>query len=258
MDILGFGMTQIATFLLVLARVAGIFTTGPIFGNTNVAPIVRVAIALCLTFVFLPMAKYNQIELSLLPFLLAIVKETLVGVIMGFLASLVFVAVQMAGAFVDLVIGFGFAAVVDPMTKQNNAVIGQLQNLAATLLFLTVNGHHLMIRGLADSFAVLPLGQMSLSPETAGGIFQSFAVIFLAALKIGAPIVGAIFLTDVSLGILSRTVPQLNAFVVGFPVKLGVGLAAVFIVMPVAFVVMSGLFAGMHRDLMTLLRHLSL
>lgn len=258
MDILGFGTTQIATFLLVLARVGGIFTSGPVFGNANVTPMVRVAIALCLAFVFLPMAHFDASNLESASYALAVVKEALVGVIMGFLVSLLFTAIQMAGAFIDLEIGFGFASVVDPMSKQNNAVIGQLQNLAATLLFLAINGHHLMIRGLADSFSVLPLGQMSLSAETASGIAQSFAVIFLAALKIGAPVVGAIFLTDVSLGILSRTVPQLNVFVVGFPAKLAVGMAAVLTVMPVAFGVMTGLFSGIEHDLTVLLKHLAL
>ena len=255
MDLFGFGIREIATFLLVLTRVGGIFTTAPVFGNVNVAPMVRVGIATCLAFVFLPIAQYDVSHLALLPFALAVVKEAMVGIAMGFLASLVFAAIQMAGAFVDLQVGFGFANVVDPMIKQRNAVIGQLQNLAATLLFLALNGHHLMLRGLADSFSVLPLGQATFSADIAGGVMHTFAVIFLAALKIGAPVVGAIFLTDVSLGILARTVPQLNVFVVGFPAKLTVGLFTVLAVMPVAFAVMAGLFSGLHSDLMALLKY---
>lgn len=255
-DLFGFGITQIVTFILVLARVGGIFTSAPVFGNVNVAPMVRVAIAISLAFVFLPMAKYDSPNLDFLPFALAIVKEALVGLVMGYLAALMFAAIQMAGAYIDLQVGFGFASVVDPMVREQNAVLGQLQNLAATLLFLVMNGHHFMIRGLADSFTVLPLGQMALSPEAAGGMMHVFASIFLAALKIGAPVVGAIFLTDVSLGILARTVPQLNVFVVGFPAKLTVALLAVIAVLPVAFGVMTGLFGGLHRDLMVLVRHL--
>lgn len=257
MDIFGFGITQIATFLLVLARVGGIFTSGPIFGNPNVAPMARIAIALSLAFIFFPMAHYDASHLELFTFVLVIVKEALVGLVMGFVASLMFLAVQMAGAFVDLQIGFGFANVVDPMQKEHNAVLGQLQNMAATLLFLAINGHHLMVRGLADSFSVLPLGTMSFAPSAAGGMIHAFAVIFLAALKIGAPVVGAIFLTDVSLGILARTVPQLNVFVVGLPAKLTVGLVAVFAVMPVAFAVMTRLFSGLEADLVTLLKQLA-
>ena len=270
MDLLGFGISQVLTFLLVLIRVAGIFTAAPIFGNVNVTPWVRVAIAVCLAFVFLPMAHppfppllrggeggvfLNGSEGGGLPaFIVMIVKEALVGLVMGFLVAMMFAAIQMAGAFIDLQVGFGFANIVDPMMKQHNAVIGQLYNLAATLLFLALNGHHLMIRGLADSFAVLPLGGMVVTPGATAGMVQVFAVLFVAALKIGAPVVGAIFLTDVSLGILARTVPQLNVFVVGFPAKLTVGLLAVFAVLPITFVVMRGLFGGLERDLVRLLR----
>jgi len=255
MDILGFGITQIMTFLLVLVRVAGIFSVAPIFGNANVSPYVRVGIAAVLAFVFVPMAHPPSVEsMDLLSFVLMVAKEALVGLAMGFFASMMFTAIQIAGAYIDLQIGFGFANVIDPMLKQHNAVVGQLYNFAATLLFLALNGHHLMIRGLSDSFAVLPLGGASLASDSATGIIQVFATLFVSALKIGAPVVGAIFLTDVALGILARTVPQLNVFVVGLPAKLTVGMLAIFAVMPIAFVVMTGLFQGLERDLVRLLR----
>jgi len=256
MDILGFGISQIVTFILVLARVGGIFSVAPIFGNVNVAPMVRVGIAAALAFVFVPMAHFDASHLDFLSFTLVIVKETIVGLVLGFLAALMFAAIQMAGAFIDMQVGFGFASVVDPMSKQQNAVIGQLYSLVATLIFLAINGHHLMLRGLADSFSVLPLGTMSISTSVTAGMMQVFATIFLAALKIGAPVVGAVFLTDVSLGILARTVPQLNVFVIGFPAKLTVGLLAVIFVLPVAVAVMSGLFSGLEHDLVRLLKYL--
>jgi len=256
MDLLGFTITQAVTFVLVLARVGGIFTVAPVFGNVNVSPYVRIGIAGALAFVFLPMAHFRATDLDMMTFVLVIAKEVAVGLVMGFLAAMMFAAIQMAGAYVDLQVGFGFANVVDPMMKQHNAVIAQLYNLCATLLFLAVNGHHLMIRGLADSFAVLPLGAMTMAPNATAGVMQLFVVLFMAALKIGAPVVGAIFLTDVALGILARTVPQLNVFVVGLPAKLTVGMLAVFAVLPVAFVVMTGLFGGLERDLIRLLRYI--
>lgn len=254
MDLLGFGISQIVTFLLVLVRVAGIFTVAPIFGNVNVTPFVRVGIAVCLAFVFLPMAHFDASHMDFMNFVLVIAKEALVGIVMGFLAAMMFAAIQMAGSFIDLQIGFGFAQIVDPTTKQHSAVVGQLYNLSATLLFLVLNGHHLMIRGLADSFAILPLGHMAVAPSATTGMIEVFAILFLSALKIGAPVVGAIFLTDVALGILARTVPQLNVFVVGFPAKLTVGLLAIFAVMPMAFVVMSRLFGGLEHDIIRLLK----
>lgn len=256
MDILSFSISEIVTFILVLARVGGIFTSGPIFSNSNVSPIVRITIAVSLSFVFLPMAHYDASHIDILPFILVIIKETLVGLVMGFLASLLFAAVQMAGGFIDLQIGFGFGNMVDPMQKEHSAVIGQFYNMCAILLFLIMNGHHMMIRGLADSFAVLPLGKMAISPDAAGGIMQTFATIFVASLKIGAPVVGAIFLTDVALGVLSRTVPQLNVLVVGMPAKMAVGFFVISAVLPFIFAVMMGLFSGLYGDLMAILRHM--
>ena len=247
-------ISQMTTFVLVLVRVAGIFTVAPIFGNVNVAPMVRVGMAACLAFVFLPMAQFDASGLEFLPFLLVVVKEALIGIVMGFLASMIFTAIQMAGSYIDLQVGFGFANVVDPMMKHHSAVIGQLYNFAATLLFLALNGHHLMIRGLADSFAVLPLGSATRSAEATSTILQIFVVLFVASLKIGAPVIGAIFLTDVSLGILARTVPQLNVLVVGFPAKLTVGMLAVFAALPLTLAVMTRLFGGLERDIVRLLR----
>jgi flagellar biosynthetic protein FliR len=254
MEIIGFGMSQITTFLLVLARVGGIFTTAPLMSNVHLSPMVRVATALALTFVFVPMVHYDATGFDMLRYLVALTKEIAIGLAMGFLVSLMFAAIQMAGAYVDLQVGFGFAQIVDPMSNEQNAVMGQFQNLVATLLFLSINGHHMMIRGLADSFAVVPIGEVVFSPTAAGGIMKVFAIIFIAALKIGAPVVGAIFLTDVALGILARTVPQLNVFVVGFPAKIMVGYAVMLAVLPIAFAVMNSLFGGMHRDLVALLR----
>lgn len=257
MDLFAFGLANVITFLLVLARVAGIFTAAPIFGNVNVAPMVRVSIALALAFVFFPMARCESVPTDLLPFISAVAKEALVGLCMGFLASLMFTAIQMSGALIDLQVGFGFAQIVDPMTRENHAVISQLHNFAATLLFLALNGHHFMINGLADSFSILPLGEVALQGAAVGELLQAFAGIFVAALKIGAPVVGAIFLTDVALGILARTVPQLNVFVVGLPAKMAVAMLAVIAVMPMAFAVMSRLFMGLQKDIAVLIRTLA-
>ena len=110
MDLLGFGIGKLVTFLMVLARVGGIFTLAPVFGNQNVTRLARLAIAVSLTFVFVPMVNYSVTSFEIFGFLTVILKETLVGVLMGFLASMVFSAVTMAGSYIDLAMGLGFAA----------------------------------------------------------------------------------------------------------------------------------------------------
>ena len=256
MDLLGFGMSKLVTFLMVLARVGGIFTLAPVFGNQNVTRLARIAIAVSLTFVFVPMVNYSLTSFEIIPFLTVIFKEIMVGVLMGFLASMVFSAITMAGSYIDLAMGLGFSQQVDPMTKERTAVMGQLQTLVATLIFLAVNGHHIMIRGLADSFSVIPIGAMTFNPAAAKGMLFVFSAVIMAALKISAPVVGIIFITDVAMGIMGRTVPQMNIFNVGFALKLAVGLLVVIVVLPSTATIVTGLFMGLHRDFMVLLRNL--
>ena len=113
-----------------------------------------------------------------------------------------------------------------------------------------------MIRGLADSFNVIPIGAMTFSPAAANGLLFVFSAVIMAALKISAPVVGIIFITDVAMGIMGRTVPQMNIFNVGFALKLVVGLLVVIVVLPLTATIVTGLFAGLHRDFMVLLRNL--
>lgn len=252
-----FFVNQATKFLLVLARVGGIFTTAPVFANVHLPVRIRVGLALALTFVFFPVVECELPRTEVLPFVCALVKETFVGLAIGFVAALVFAAVHVAGTYIDLLMGFGFANIVDPTTREQNAVIGQFQNLVATLLFLSINGHHVLLKGLADSFVVLPLAQGVFSEQVARGMLEMFAGVFGSALKIAMPVVGTIFLTDVSLGILARTVPQLNVFVVGFPAKLAVALFIIIVTLPFAFKVMAGQFLNIERNIVLMLRFLT-
>lgn len=256
MDLIGFGMNKMVTFLLVFCRVGGIFTLAPVFGNQNVTRTARIAIALAFTFVFVPMVNYTPKTLEILPFVVVILKEVLVGILMGFLCSLIFSAVTMAGSYIDISMGLGMAEMVDPSTRDRTSIMGQLQSLVATLIFLCLNGHHIMIRGLNESFSIVPVGTMIFTPEAAKGMLVVFSSIILAALKISAPVVGVIFITDVAMGIMARTVPQMNIFNVGFALKLTVGLLVVIMVLPATASVVVGLFAGMHKDLVMLLKQL--
>jgi flagellar biosynthesis protein FliR len=259
MQILNFGLVQILTWLLVFARSAGIFTTAPIFGNAHVSMFTRVGMAACLAFIFAPMvaAANMPVPSDTLSLAAAVVKEAVVGLMIGFVGMLLFMVVQAAAEMIDMQIGFGFANIVDPMMNQHTSVIGQFQYMAATLIFLGMNGHHLLLQGLADSFSVLPLGHVSLSAAATHSMLNTFARLFLAAMKIGGPVVGVILLTDVALGILARTVPQLNVLVVGFPAKIIVGLLTVIVAMPAAFIVVQDLFAGLGTDINLLVRTLA-
>ncbi len=245
-------------FLMVFARVGGIFTSAPVFGNKHVSIPIKAAMSLAISFVLLPfaVAGTNELPADLLPLAAAVIKEAIVGILIGFVVLLLFTAIQVAAEIVDMQMGFGFANILDPMMNVNASVIAQFQGLLATLIFLLSNAHHLMIKGLADSFNILPCGEMSIGNVVIGGFLALFSQLFITALKIGGPIVGVILLTEIALGILARTVPQLNILVLGFPVKILVGMITVMLVVPIVYVVIQSLFTGIYNDIMALVRGL--
>jgi len=251
MSISEFGLERILVWLLVFSRTAGIFTVAPVLGNAHVPVVTRVGLAACLALIFTPLVASGNpaVPTDILGLTFAIVKETAVGLAIGFIGTMLFMAIQSAAEMIDLQMGLGFSSLVDPTSHQNISVIGQFYFLTATLLFLSVNGHHMLIQGLGDSFTTLPIGHLHFSPHATGSLMHIFTRLFVAAIKIAGPIVGVILLTDTALGILARTVPQLNVLVVGFPAKIFVGLVTVIVAMPAVFMVMHNLFGGFSNDI---------
>lgn len=250
MSVLNFGIDQIIIWLLVFCRTTGIFSVAPVLGNIHVPVHTRVGLAACLALIFTPLVAAGSATppTDLIGLTFAIVRESAVGLAIGFVGMLLFMVIQCAAEFMDLQMGLGFASLVDP-NNQHSSLIGQFYFIIATLLFLCVNGHHMLLQGLADSFNVIPLGHMTFNPGATGSIMAIFERMFVAAIKIGGPIVGVILLTDVALGILARTVPQLNVLVVGFPAKIFVGLATIIVAMPAVIIVIQGLFGNLYGDI---------
>lgn len=255
MDLAQYGTEKLILFLLIFVRTAGIFTLTPIFGAHQVPAHVRLAVALALTIVFLPMAApVESLPVEVLPLAIMVVREALVGLSIGFVISMVFSAIEMAGHIVDLNAGFAFASLVDPTSGVNTALAGRLHNMLAGLLFFVTNSHHLMIKGLADSFTVAPVGTLSVNPNVAGGMTELFTALFLVAIRIAVPVMAAVFLADLALAIAARVVPQMNVLIVGFPLKLGVGMIAMIFAMPIVAATSQGLFGDMYRQMGSLVR----
>ncbi len=250
MSLPNIGFDQIIIWLLVFCRTAGIFSVAPVLGNVHVPVFTRVGFAACLALIFTPLVSAGHAAPpgDLINLVFAIVRESAVGLAIGFVGMLLFMVVQAAAGLIDLQMGLGFASLVDP-NNESSSVVGQFYYLVAMLIFLCVNAHHMLLEGLAESFGVIPLGQMTFNAGATGSIVAMFNQMFVAAIKIGGPIVGVILLTDVALGILARTVPQLNVLVVGFPAKIAVGLATMIVAMPAVIVVMRNLFSGLYGDI---------
>ncbi len=251
-----FSSRDVVAFILVLMRVAGLFLTSPIFSSNTIPAQVKAAWTLLVAFIIFPLVDYSSVVLPQLgvPFALAVTRELMVGFVIGLGAYLIFVGIQMAGQLIDIQMGFGLVNVVDPITSTQVSVMGQYYYMVATVVFLAVDGHHLLIRGLMQTFDVIPLGQAHFTPALTDKMNELFSQVFFIAFKVGAPVIGALFITNLALGIIARTVPQMNVFIVGMPLNVMVGLTVVAMSMSFFVYVLQDMFHGLYRDMAILIQ----
>lgn len=259
MDLALVGVDKIEVFLLVLARTAGIFSIAPIFGANKIPAQLRVMISVAMTMVFVTLCAptgSKPLATDVFTMVLMILRETFIGLAIGFVVVMVFAAIQAAGDFVDMQSGFSFAQTIDPVNGSQTAVAGKLYHLLAGLIFFTANLHHIVLSGLADSFRTVPIGQLTLNPAATGGMVELFVMLFAVSIRIAAPVVAAVFIADIALALMSRAVPQMNILMAGMPLKLGVGLVATMIALPVAMSLSRGTMVDMHSQIASLVRML--
>jgi flagellar biosynthesis protein FliR len=227
-----FSEQQVAAFFLVLARVSPLFILAPLFSSKMIPGRVRTVVAVGLAVGLMPVVKHGPIDLDPLAFGGLIVKEVVVGLSFAYALAAMFAGLQVAGSLLDTLIGFSFGSLVDPVTGNQSTVIAQLYSLFGVAILIAIGGDEWMIQGLARSYDVVPLlATPSLEALTSGAL-DAFVGIFRAALEIAAPVVIALVLTDVAFGMVSRTVPQMNVFAVGFPAKIVVGLMIAGVSLP--------------------------
>lgn len=243
-------------FLLVLCRITAFFVTAPIFSMRGVPVQFRIGIAFFMTlFAFMSMDA-QVIEMDAF-YIMLIIREILIGILLGFVAYLFFTAAQVAGSFVDMQMGFGIANVVDPMTGAQSPVLGNLKFFIASLLFLAMDGHHYLMMAIMNSYDWVPLHNDLFMRIFEGGIsnfvLKTFSMVFVLAFQLAAPLAAAIFLVDIALGMLARSAPQFNVFVVGLPVKIMVGYMVLLVMIPGFLYLFGQLFGRMFEALNELL-----
>lgn len=222
------GGAQSAGFMLVLARVTPLFVVAPLFSSRQIPPRVRTVVAVALAIGLTPLAMQGQqVPDDVLALFGLILKELLVGLAFALSIALLFAAVSSAGALLDMLIGFSFGAIVDPLTGNQSAVLTQLYGLVALAIFVAIDGDAWLIGGLGRTFELVPLTAAPDITALASGVVAAFTTIFAAALEVAAPVLIAVVVTDVAFGVVTRVVPQMNVFAVGFPVKVVVGLLVV-------------------------------
>jgi flagellar biosynthetic protein FliR len=241
--------TWIAALLWPLTRILGLIAASPLFGNTSVPVSVKVMLGVLLASIVAPaIPALPAADPMSLAGLLILVQELLIGLAMGFAMRVVFAAVEMAGEISSLTMGLGFATFFDPATQGRSSAISQFLALVATTAFVAVNAHLVLLSALVESFSTMPV---SATPLYGGG-FKQLADwggrIFSTGVQLSLPIVAALLITNVALGILTRAAPQLNLFGIGFPITLGVGLLVIAMSLPYLATPLQNLFLdGIER-----------
>jgi flagellar biosynthetic protein FliR len=225
---------QLAGFILVLARVTPLFFLAPVFSSSMIPPQVRGVIAVAISIGLAPLALHGQhVPADALRLAGLVLEGLLVGFAFAFALAALLAAVQSAGVFADVAAGFSFGGMIDPIDGNQSAVLAQLYSLLGTMIFLVIGGDAWVLRGLGRTFELVPLTAAPRLPSLIGGAESAFATIFTAALEIAAPVLIALLIADVAFGVVSRVVPQLSVFAVGFPAKVVVALLIVSASLPV-------------------------
>lgn len=248
-------LEQMQGFFWVLMRVSIIVFFLPLFGARGVPSLWKIGFSMLIAIVLMPavpqVSRYPETAFQII---IAFLSEALLGLILALTVNMFFASIQMAGHFMSFQMGFAMATTIDPQSGVQNTVLTEMMYILTILLFFAMDGHHIFIRALAGSFQSAPPAGIAFDSSIAGILVKVSANMFLTGLKLAAPLVIALFLSNLCLGIVARTVPQVNILMVGFPINICIGL--IFLMMLFANITpfMSGLFRDMGEALMSLIR----
>lgn len=224
---------QLGGFVLVLARITPLFVLAPLFSSSLLPARVKGLVAVGLAVGLTPIAMHGQ-HIPSDPMRVAelVLEGLLVGLAFALSLAVLMAAIESAGSIVDVVSGFSYGSLINPLTGEEGAVMARFYSLVGTMVFLVIGGDAWTIRGLGRTFELVPLTSAPRISSLVGGTEHVFATVFTAALEIGAPVLAALLITDVAFGVVSRVVPQLNVFAVGFPTKVAVAMLVVAASLP--------------------------
>ena len=232
--------TPIVRFALLLVRPGALVMTAPVFGGRYVTPTVKAGLTGVLALLLAPLVEvpttFDPVGIVVLT-----VRELVVGLSLAFAVRLVVAAAELAGGLVGFSAGFSVAAIVDPQSGVRNNLIAALYGTLALFTFLAVDGHHIVLRSLVESYQVLPIGPGGIADTIPDLMTRVLGVIFLVGTRLAAPVVVVLLLLELSLGLMARAAPALNLMVVGFPLRVTVGLLAISAAIGAAPAVMAAL-----------------
>lgn len=249
---------QILLFALVLIRISAFIVSAAIFNSGQISAPLKILLAVTFTLVvYKPLSSnevFARISEAQNDILILALREALIGVALGFVTRFFFFAIAMAGELVSISMGLGQAQIFNPMAGSMGNAMEQFYTLLATLIFLSFNGHHLMIQGLVESFSTAPIAQMTLGLATFGDIVLKMQDYFIVGIKIASPVMISMMVVQMGMALLSRVVPQINVLVTSSSVTVLLGFVIMFISLPLLAMQMSGLIDVSMTDFFKFLK----
>ncbi len=254
-DFVNYGVAKLQVFLLVMVRASGLLLLAPILGHPSVPRMAKAGFVILLSGLMVSAMPQMSVPAatSLIGLAGMVLRELLTGALMGFFFMLFFYAAQAAGSLVGYQMALAVAAAIDPSTMSQESVIGRFWFLVASLIFLAINGHHLILQAFAQSLEVIPPGHVVVQGATGELIMKYTAYVFVITLKIAAPVMVALFLTDVAMGVMAKMMPTMNVFFLSFGIKIGGGLLIIAIALPIFSYVLQKTTAYLNNELSVLI-----
>ncbi len=221
-------------FALVLTRISGFLLVLPVFGSKILPVQIRVAVAVLLSLFFAATVPLgiDPARISTLGAMVLLASEAVYGLALGLIAALLFSAVQLSGSVIEQQMGLTMAEIIDPLTDEEVGPLATLLEMLFLLLFLSANGHHLFLLVLSKSYSAFPAGTIPTLSTLVGGVIETGSVMFVACLRLAAPLLAAFLLLIVALALLARLIPEMDIFFIGMPVQVALGLFLVTVFMP--------------------------
>ena len=248
-------LLQLQIFFIIFARVAAIVMSIPVFSTRNVPVLVKVGLAFSISVILIPIVSLEHKNYfdSVISFAIGVTGEVILGVAIGLFVKMIFAGIQLAGQLAGYQMGLAIANVLAPDSSAQMPLISQVYQVAAVLVFLSINAHYLFLGAMIESFHIVPPFQFQLNSSLVEQIIGFGSGIFVTGLKIGAPVVAVLLFTSVAFGLIARTVPQMNVFIVAIPLKIGVGLLFIIFSLPYFTSILKQTFASMQSGVLSLL-----
>lgn len=247
---------DIFLFALILCRIGGLFAALPVFGGRRLPTRIKIVAVLAITLVCMPILKLAPppVPKDAFSIGLMVLREVMIGLTLAFVTQVIFAAVEFSGQIIGMQMGFSISAIIDPAMGGQAQVMSVMQTLLATLFFLSLNIHHTFIRAIIDSFTLIPLGGWQMSEALIRFLVKVTGDLFMLGIRLAAPVMVTLLLTSVVLGVMARAFPQMNVFMVSFPLNIGLGFVVLGATLLLFFHVLELSFGSLNSQVQTIFR----